>query len=75
VSPRPEFSTLSSAEKDALIGRLLAQAEELTQRVVALEVASLALWKENLETARRRSISPVPAIRLTLDAVPLPDTG
>jgi hypothetical protein len=28
-----------------------------------------------LETARRRGIAPLEAIRLTLDGIPLPDTG
>jgi transposase len=47
VSPWPEFSSLSSAEKDALIAGLLAQIEELTQRMVGLEAANAALRTEN----------------------------
>jgi hypothetical protein len=57
VSQRPEFSSLSSAEKDALIGRLLAQVEELTQRLVALEAANAALRKENMELSREAQAS------------------
>jgi transposase len=37
VSPPPEFSSLSSADKDALIAALLAQNEELRRRLSELE--------------------------------------
>jgi transposase len=58
VSQRPEFSSLSSAEKDALVGRLLAQVEELTQRLVALEAANAALRKENMELRGKLKLPP-----------------
>ena len=41
--PPPEFSSLSSAEKDALIATLLARVEELSQRIAALEAENAAL--------------------------------
>ena len=44
--PPPEFSSLSSAEKDALIARLLAQLDEMSKRITALEEENAALQEK-----------------------------
>src|SRR5258707_14662734 len=43
VTPRPDSSSLSSAEKDALIATLLARIDELGKRLAVLEVENAAL--------------------------------
>src|SRR5258707_2267674 len=43
VTPRPDSSSLSSAEKDALIATLLARIDELGKRFAVLEVENAAL--------------------------------
>ncbi len=45
---RPNFSSLSSAEKDALIATLFARIEELSERLAALEAENAALRTENV---------------------------
>ena len=58
MRPPREFSALPSAEKDALIARLLARVEELTQRTLALEAANVALRKENTELREKLKLPP-----------------
>ncbi|MDX1425470.1 MAG: IS66 family transposase [Kiloniellales bacterium] len=48
MTPPPDFSALSSSEKDALIATLLARVEELVARVAALEAENAAL-RERLD--------------------------
>ena len=43
MTPRPDSSSLSSAEKEALIVTLLARIEELSSRLAALEEENAAL--------------------------------
>ena len=43
MTPPSDSCSLSSAEKDALIARLLARIEELTKRLAALEAENAAL--------------------------------
>ncbi len=43
MTPRPDSSSLSSAEKDALIATLLARIDELGKRLAVLEVENAAL--------------------------------
>ena len=47
MTPPPDFTRLSSSEKDALIATLLARIDELAARVEALEAGAAALRAEN----------------------------
>ena len=79
MAPPPDFSALTSAQKDALIATLLARLGAMDARVAAFRsewgAKLYARIRSVLETARRRAINPLHAIRLTLDGCPLPDTG
>lgn len=54
----PRFSSLSRAEKDALIAELLARVEELSARIAVLERENAALRAENAELRAKLKLPP-----------------
>jgi transposase len=58
VTPPPDSSSLSSAEKDALIATLLARIDELSNRTAALEAENAALRAENAALRDKLNLPP-----------------
>jgi transposase len=58
VTPPPDSSCLSSAEKDALIASLLARIDELSKRLTVLEAQNAALRAENASLRAKLDLPP-----------------
>jgi transposase len=58
MTPAPDLSSLTAAEKDALIATLLARVEALAERVGALEAENAALKAENAALREKLSLPP-----------------
>jgi transposase len=58
MTPPPDFTSLSSSEKDALITTLLARVDELAARVEALEAGNAALRAENAALREKLNLPP-----------------
>jgi transposase len=75
VSPPPDSSALSSAEKDALIASLLARVDDLCQRIAVLEAENAALRERlNLppKTPDNSSTPPSQGRKASSEAIPKP---
>lgn len=58
MSPPPDFSSLTSAEKDALIATLLARLDAMDNRIAALEKENAALRRENSALREKLKLPP-----------------
>jgi transposase len=58
VTPPPDSSSLSNAEKDALIATLLARIDELSRRLAVLEEENAALRAENAALREKLNLPP-----------------
>src|SRR5690349_16104391 len=58
MTPAPDLSSLTAAEKDALIATLLARVEALAERVAALEAENAALKAENAALREKLNLPP-----------------
>jgi transposase len=58
VNPPPDFSALTSAQKDALIATLLSRLEAMDARLAALEMENAALRRENAALRDKLNLPP-----------------